>query len=296
MTGLTEFKKECLPRVLTGALAGAAAYLLLSWLAQPGSLFGGPTDFAFTFCFNSDVPEAAGLILGLLLWALFGAEAGAATLPFADSGKELLARSLVHFAVTAATATAWVVLNFGWGDVPVSLFLLAAVYLLIWLTRWVGWFSEAEAIREKLGLTPTPSPLKWREVLPYLLLLGAVNALAMPLLRIFEGHYPVLTGFLLPFIIYPILAGAVGFHTGKHCGFTALVPIAVYLLSLLNDFWLWLAKVLSVANMAYGYVRQGLFYAAIALAFHALGVLVRRQRISRNEKKGGHHEKTSPAL
>lgn len=272
---MTEFKKEWLPRIFTGALAGVAAYLLLSWLAQPGSLFSGPTDLAFTFCFNSDVPEAVGLILGLLLWALFGAEAGVATLPFADSGKELVLHSVLHFAVTAATAAAWVVLNFGWGDVPVSLFLLAAVYLLIWLTRWVGWFSEVEAIREKLGLTPAPSPLKWREVLPYLLLLGAVNALAMPVLRIFEGHYPVLTGFLLPFIIYPILAGAVGFHTGKHCGFTALVPIAVYLLSLLNDFWLWLAKVLSVANMAYGYVRQGLFYAAIALALHLLGVLVR---------------------
>ena len=279
---MTEFKKEWLPRIFTGALAGVAAYLLLSWLAQPGSLFSGPTDLAFTFCLNSDVPEAVGLILGLLLWALFGAEAGVATIPFADSGKELVLHSALHFAVTAATAAAWVVLNFGWGDVPVSLFLLAAVYLLIWLTRWVGWFSEVEAIREKLGLTPAPSPLKWREVLPYLLLLGAVNALAMPVLRIFEGHYPVLTGFLLPFIIYPILAGAVGFHTGKHCGFTALVPIAVYLLSLLNDFWLWLAKVLSVANMACGYVRQGLDYAAIALALHLLGVLVRargRRRI-----------------
>ena len=279
---MTDLKKEWLPRVFIGALAGVAAYLFLSWLAQPGSLFSGPTDFAFTFCFNSDVPEAVGLILGLLLWAALGAEAGVATLPFADSGKELVLHSVLHFAVTAATATAWVVLNFGWGDVPVSLFLLAAVYLLIWLTRWVGWFSEVEAIREKLGLTPAPSPLKWREVLPYLLLLGAVNALAMPLLHIFEGHYPVLTGFLLPFIIYPILAGAVGFHTGKHCGFTVLVPIAVWLLSLLNDFWLWLAKVLSVANMACGYVRQGLDYAAIALALHLLGVLVRargRRRI-----------------
>lgn len=279
---MTEFKKEWLPRILIGAVAGIAVYLFISWLAQPGSLFGGTMGFAFTFCFNSNVPEAVGLILGLLLWALFGAEAGVATLPFADSGKELVVHSVLHFAITAATATVWVVLNFGWGDVPVSLFLLAAVYLLIWLTRWVGWFSEVEVIREKLGLTPAPSPLKWREVLPYLLLLGAVNALAMPVLRIFEGHYPIFTGFLLPFIIYPILAGAVGFHTGKHCGFTVLVPIAVYLFSLLNDFWLWLAKVLSVANMAYGYVRQSLFYAAIALALHLLGVLVRtrgRRRI-----------------
>lgn len=276
---MTEFKKEWLPRILIGALAGIAAYLFLSWLAQPGSLFGGPVGFAFTFCFNSDMPETLGLVLGLLLWALFGAEVGVATLPFADSGRELLVRSLIHFAVTAATVTAWVVLNFGgWREIPFFLFLLAAVYLLIWLTRWVGWFSEVEAIRERLGLTPAPSPLKWREVLPYLLLLGAVNALAMPVLGIFDEHVPVLRGFLLPFIIYPILAGAVGFHTGKHCGFTVLVPIAVYLFSLFNDFWLWLARVLSVANMAYGYVTMGLIYAAIALVFHGLGVLVRARR------------------
>lgn len=281
---MTEFKKIWLPRILIGALAGIAAYLFISWLTQPGWLFGGPMGFEFTFCFNSNVPEALGLVLGLLLWALLGAEAGVATLPFADSGKELLVRSLLHFAVTAATVTAWVVLNFGWRQIPFYLFLLAAVYLLIWLTRWVGWFSEVEVIREKLGLTPAPSPLKWREVLPYLLLLGAVNALAMPMLGIFDGPYPVLTGFLLPFIIYPILAGAVGFHTGKHCGFTVLVPLAVYLFSLLNDFWLWMAKVLSVANMAYGYVQQGLVYAAIALAFHGLGVLVR----TRGRKKEVH--------
>ena len=275
---MTDLKKEWLPRVFIGALAGVAAYLFLSWLAQPGSLFSGPTDFAFTFCFNSDVPEAVGLILGLLLWAALGAEAGVATLPFADSGKELVLHSVLHFAVTAATATAWVVLNFGWGDVPVSLFLLAAVYLLIWLTRWVGWFSEVEAIREKLGLTPAPSPLKWREVLPYLLLLGMVYGLAMPILGIFDGPVPFFTGMLLPYVVYPILAGAVGFHSGKHCGFTVLVPAAVYLLSLLNDFWLWLAKILGIANMSYGYVTLGLVYAAAALGFHVLGALMRARR------------------
>ena len=281
MNDLPDFKKIWLPRILVGALAGVAVYLFISWLTQPGSLFGSSMGFDFTFCFNSNVPEALGLILGLLLWALFGAEVGVATIPFADSGKELVVRSLVHFAVTAATVGAWVVLNFPYEPffaLPEFLVPLAAAYLLIWLTRWVGWSSEVEAIREKLGLTPAPSPLKWREVLPYLLLLGAVNALAMPVLGIFDGHVPVLRGFVLPYIVYPILAGAVGFHTGKHCGFTVLVPIAVYLLSLLNDFWLWLARVLGIANMAYEYFWFGLVYAAIALVFHGLGVLVRWRR------------------
>lgn len=278
---MTEFKKEWLPRILIGALAGVAVYLFISWLTQPGSLFGSSMGFEFTFCFNSNVPEAVGLILGLLLWALFGAECGVATLPFADSGKELLARSVFHFAVTAATVGAWVALNFPYEPffgLPQFLIPLAVAYFLIWLTRWVGWFSEVEAIREKLGLFHAPSPLKWREALPYLLLLGAVYGLGMPVLGIFDGHIPVLTGFLLPYVVYPVLAGAVGFHTGKHCGFTVLVPIAVWLFSLVNDFWLWLAKVLSVANMACGYVRQGLAYAGIALVFHVLGVLARAWR------------------
>lgn len=278
---MTDFKKTWLPRILIGALAGIAAYLFISWLTQPGSLFGGSMGFEFTFCFNSNVPEALGAVLGFLLWALFGAEVGVATIPFADSGRELAVRSLLHFAVTAATVSAWVVLNFPYEPffaLPEFLVPLAAAYLLIWLTRWVGWFSEVEAIREKLGLTHAPSPLKWREVLPYLLLLGAVYGLGMPVLGIFDSYIPVLTGFLLPYIIYPVLAGAVGFHTGKHCGFTVLVPAAVYLFSLLNDLWLWLAKVLDIANMAYGYVRLGLVYAGIALALHLLGVLVRNMK------------------
>lgn len=268
-------KRIWLPRVLAGAVTGILAYLLLSFLTQPGSLFGVPLSWDFTFCFNSRVPEMLGLTLGLLLWAIFGAEAGMATIPFASTGRELAARSALHFALTAVTATAWYILNFGWVDVPLCLFLLAVGYALIWLTRWVGWFFELTNIREKLGLTSTSSFLKWQETLPYLLLLGAVYGLSMPILGIFDGPIPFFTGVLLPYIVYPILAGAVGFRSGKHCGFTVLVPVVVYLLSLLNDFWLWLAKILDIANMAYGYVTLGLVYAAIALAFHVLGTFVR---------------------
>lgn len=275
---MTDFKKTWLPRILIGAMVGVLAYLLLSFLAQPGSLFGVPLSWDFTFCFDSRVPEPLGLILGLLLWAAFGAEVGVATIPFASTGRALAARSALHFAVTAATAAVWYALNFGWIDVPLFLFLLAAGYALIWLTRWVGWFSELADIREKLGLASAPSFLKWREVLPYLLLLGAVYGLALPILGIFDGPIPFFTGVFLPYFVYPILAGAVGFHAGKHCGFTVLVPIVVYLLSLLNDFWLWLARILDIANMAYGYVTLGLVYAAIALAFHLLGVFVRARR------------------
>ena len=134
MTDLTDLKKEWLPRILTGAVAGIAVYLFISWLTQPGALFGASMGFEFTFCFNSNVPEAVGLALGLLLWALFGAEVGAATIPFADSGRELLVRSLLHFAATAVTVGAWAALNFPdepFFALPMFLIPLAAAYLLI---------------------------------------------------------------------------------------------------------------------------------------------------------------------
>ncbi len=275
---MTKFKKYWLPRGLIGALIGVMACVLLAWLTPPGAIFPGFQHLAFTFCYNSNVPKALGVVLAIGFWALFGAEVGIATIPFADDGREMAARSLIHFAVTALTVGAWIGLNFGWRKILPFLFLLAVGYMLIWITRWVGWCSEIADIREKLGLTPMPSFLKWREVLLYLLLLGAVYGFAMPIMAIFDGPIPALTGILLPYIIYPLLAGTVGFHTGKHCGFTILVPVAVYLLALLSDFWLWLAKVLGIANMSYGYVTLGLVYAAIALVCHVVGTLVRIRR------------------
>lgn len=59
---MTDFKKTWLPRMLIGAMAGVLAYLLLSFLAQPGSLFGVPLSWDFTFCFDGRVPEALGLV------------------------------------------------------------------------------------------------------------------------------------------------------------------------------------------------------------------------------------------
>ena len=38
-------KKQTLLRALLGGLAGMAGYLLLGWLSQPGSLFGGHLGF-----------------------------------------------------------------------------------------------------------------------------------------------------------------------------------------------------------------------------------------------------------
>ena len=115
---LFENKGQARRRILLGGMLGAAAYLLLSWLTQPGALFGGSMGLDFTFCYNSRVPEGVGAAAGFALWFAFGGEIAAATLPFAGEGRSLLARSALHFAAMAATLSAWVVLNFGAAELP----------------------------------------------------------------------------------------------------------------------------------------------------------------------------------
>lgn len=153
---LIDDKKRALWRICVGAVIGILAYLLLSWLTQPGSLFGGPMGFEFTFCFNSNVPEAVGAALGFLLWGAFGAETALSTLPFADTGKAVVFRSLAHFCVMALTLWGWVWLNFPYEPLTslILTFLVpfVLIYMLIWLIRWVKWYFELTAIRKKLGL------------------------------------------------------------------------------------------------------------------------------------------------
>ena len=147
-----EQKKQWLPRAVVGGVLGIMCCLLVGFLTQPGWIFGS-MRWDFTFCYNSRVPEALGAALAFILWFLFGAEVGVATLPFADSGRELVVRSLIHFAVMSATVGLWAVVNFGVRELPSFLIPLALVYVLVWMGRWVGWYREMLAIRKKLGLT-----------------------------------------------------------------------------------------------------------------------------------------------
>lgn len=230
---LIDDKKEALGRVWIGALLGAAAYLLLSWLLQPGSLFGGPSGFDFTFCFNGNVPEALGAAVGLLTWGAFGAEAAVATLPFADTGKAVVVRSLAHFAVMTATMWAWVLLNFADTHEPLPDLILTfqlpftLLYALVWLGRWVGWYAEVAQIRERLGLAPGRSPLKWRETLPHIgfaLLLCLVTPLVLRLCD--APDVPLLSGLLYPYLLLPMGGFISAVSLGKRQGFCPLYPVA----------------------------------------------------------------------
>lgn len=226
---MEEFKKQWLLRGLIGGCAGIACCLLLGFVSQPGSLFGAPLTWDirnFTFCYDSRVPELLGAVLAFLLWFLFGAEVGVATLPFADSGRELVVRSLIHYAATAATVSVWVVLNFGWnGTLPAFLVPLTLVYLIVWLGRWVGWYAEVAAIRAKLGLAPGPSPLHWKESLPYIGF-AFLLCLALPLaLRLLDDPTPMLS-VMYAWLLLPVGGFMSGLSLGRRHGFCPIYPAA----------------------------------------------------------------------
>ena len=101
-------KRQWLIRALAGALAGIAAHILLGYALGCFSPIG-PASFSgfrfpdcnlYRFFGLGRMWEAAGIALSFALFALLGAEAGIATLPFADSGRELVVRSLIHYAAT----------------------------------------------------------------------------------------------------------------------------------------------------------------------------------------------------
>ena len=227
-------KKQALRRMAAGAAAGVAVHLLLGyWL---GTLaFFGPGVGAVFICPTCSFPppfEGCGILLSYLLFALLGAEIGVSTLPFADCGRTLVLRTLAHFALMAATVALWGGLNFGGAGAAFCLILLASIYVLVWLGRWVGWYVEVAAIRAKLGLAPGPSLLHWRESLPYLVFALGL-CLGLPaLLRLLDPQdVPVLSGVYFPFLLLPIGTFCSGVSLGHRHGFCPLYPVVCALLS-----------------------------------------------------------------
>ncbi len=226
---MEEFKKQWLPRILAGALAGMALHALLGVVL---SWWNSGQGFQFLDCgFSSRgwQPEWMGALLSFALWALFWAEVGVATLPFADSGRELVVRSLVHYAVTAATMCLWLLLTHSsYGFLEIAAFFLVPltlVYLLIWLGRWVGWFAEVAAIREKLGLAPGPSLFHWKESLPYVGFAFLLCLVLPTVLRLLDDPTPLLSVFYA-FVLLPVGGVMSGLSLGRRHGFCPLYPVA----------------------------------------------------------------------
>ena len=233
--------KQAQRRITLGILAGLAVHILLSYLLGLQA-FLGPEIAAVFICPTCSFPppfEGCGVLLSILLFALLGAEIGIATLPFADRGPSLLGRTAVHFTLMAATVALWAGLNFGQTGALFGLILLASVYVLVWLGRWVGWYVEVAAIRAKLGLAPGPSLLHWRETLPYLVFALGL-CLGLPaLLRLLDPQdVPVLSGVYFPFLLLPIGTFCSGVSLGHRHGFSPLYPVACALLSVAAVFLL----------------------------------------------------------
>lgn len=233
--------KQAQRRITVGILAGLAVHILLSYLLGLQA-FLGPEIAAVFICPTCSFPppfEGCGVLLSILLFALLGAEIGIATLPFADRGPSLLGRTAAHFTLMAATVALWAGLNFGQSGALFGLILLASVYVLVWLGRWVGWYVEVAAIRAKLGLAPGPSLLHWRESLPYLVFALGL-CLGLPaLLRLLDPQdVPVLSGVYFPFLLLPIGTFCSGLSLGHRHGFSPLYPVACALLSVAAVFLL----------------------------------------------------------
>ena len=229
---LIDDKKQAMIRALIGGLTGAALLLALVWVLDAMPWMSHIWHFRNPFAvwaewLMDDYGWPSPSLPNLCLAILAGAEVGVATLPFADSGRELVARSLVHFLVMSATVGLWAAVNFGVGELPFFLIPLALVYVLVWLGRWVGWYAEVAAIREKLGLAPGPSLFHWKESLPYAgfaFLLCDVLPLA---LRVCDApDVPVLVGLLLPYLLLPVGSFMSGLSLGRRHGFCPLYPLA----------------------------------------------------------------------
>lgn len=234
---LFEDKKSVLSRALAGGIIGLVVFIplggLFNDLVNGGLITMGPhTPFRLV---SYDLEALVGsaplaLAIQIALYFLMGAVVGIATLPFTDSGRELVLHSLVHFAVTAGlliltcTLLGWA---WSWQAMVVYLILLAVVYLLIWLSRWVGWYIEVMAIREKLGLPSGPSPLKWRETLPYLPFIALLCLIFPLVLTPFDAaDVPVLRALLYPWLLLPVGSFFSGLSLGKRQGFCPLYPVA----------------------------------------------------------------------
>ena len=175
------------------------------------------------------------LVLQSLLGGLLGGVVAMATLPFAEDGKELVVRSLAHFCATAAAFALYL-----WGSrlitEPLSilgwLLMLAVLYLLIWLGRWVGWYQEVVQLRTMLGLAPGPSPLRWRETLSYLPF-ALLICLVMPAVLFwvditFVQDVPVFSGVLYPIVCLPVVSFCSGLSLGRHKGLCLLYPVLCF--------------------------------------------------------------------
>lgn len=264
---MREGRRAWMVRVLAGGTAGLLAALILIPYLMDSRLVD---------------PVVCLLCVGL------GGAAGVATLPFADDGKSLLLRSAAHFAVTSVLFLLLMSrLFYGcwWEGLLLLEGVLALLYALIWLGRWIGWYGEVRQLRALLGLDAGPSPLKWRETLPYLPFVLLLCD-GLPLFLRWAEHaiqrgsileLPILSALFLPYVLLPVGSFFAGVSLGKRQGVCPLYPLACFVCYLPMLSLVWTAELFHC------------FLAAVpALAGNVLGWMYRRA-VPKKERSDGEH-------
>lgn len=249
---MKKLDRACLARIIMGGILGLVASVAL-----------------VPYLTNARSPSLA----ACLLCTALGATLGAATLPFADDGPTLIRRSLLHLGATAleVALVLWLCVDLrdGWAW-ALWMGMLVLFYAVIWLGRWIGWYVEVMQLRALLGLAPGPSPLKWRETLPYLPLVLLLCDVLPPVLNWIDhaavADVPVLSGLLLPYLMLPVAGFCSGLSLGKRQGVCPLYPVACFVC--------YLPMVYLVYN--YTALFHCFMIAVPALAGNALGWLYRR--------------------
>ncbi len=249
---MKKLDKACLARIIMGGILGLVASVAL-----------------VPYLTNARSPSLA----ACLLCTALGATLGAATLPFADDGPTLVRRSLLHLGVTAleVALVLWLCVDLRDGRAwALWMGMLVLFYAVIWLGRWIGWYVEVMQLRALLGLAPGPSPLKWRETLPYLPLVLLLCDVLPPVLNWIDhaavADVPVLSGLLLPYLMLPVAGFCSGLSLGKRQGVCPLYPVACFVC--------YLPMVYLVYN--YTALFHCFMIAVPALAGNMLGWLYRR--------------------
>ena len=211
---MKKLDRACLARIIMGGVLGLVASVAL-----------------VPYLTNARSPSLA----ACLLCTALGATLGAATLPFADDGPTLVRRSLLHLGVTAleVALVLWLCVDLRDGRAwALWMGMLVLFYAVIWLGRWIGWYVEVMQLRTLLGLAPGPSPLKWRETLPYLPLVLLLCDVLPPVLNWIDhaavADVPVLSGLLLPYLMLPVAGFCSGLSLGKRQGMCPLYPVACF--------------------------------------------------------------------
>ena len=211
---MKKLDKACLARIIMGGVLGLVASVAL-----------------VPYLTNARSPSLA----ACLLCTALGATLGAATLPFADDGPTLIRRSLLHLGATAleVALVLWLCVDLRDGRAwALWMGMLVLFYAVIWLGRWIGWYVEVMQLRTLLGLAPGPSPLKWRETLPYLPLVLLLCDVLPPVLNWIDhaavADVPVLSGLLLPYLMLPVAGFCSGLSLGKRQGVCPLYPVACF--------------------------------------------------------------------